>query len=570
MLGTDEEETRRLPSPFPATGNRKSAAPLLEFLLIGALVIAARLWFMAATRVTYEDALISLRYARNLAAGLGLVYNPGERVFGATTPLFVLLLGGLSALHLTDPLFWAKLLCIGADGATALLWYQIIRRETGSRAGALAFAAAFGLSPSIVEITTSGMETSLVLLCLTLAFEAFYSRRGAVLGVWLGLLLLLRLDTVVFILPLLAARGWQERRFPGRDLALMALVVAPWFCFSLAYYGSVVPNSIPAKLNAYNLHARSPMTALNLTLGQIAPYRNGTKAGVFTWLYLPVFLWGAVEALRRRPVMRPVLLFFLAQWAFLVLPRSLIFRWYMPPLLLPYYVVGGLGTAAILRWHSTTPTSPTLQRAFCLVFVGGLALHTGNWLIGAAPRVWAIQSYEESVRKPIGLWLAQHTPPDALISTEPIGYIGYYSGRRILDEVGLVSPGVIPFNRQGAGWFTAVVKTYRPDYIVERPQYLWMNKTLNTNVPMFASPAERDWFWANYQPVREFRSSGSRIYRNAYSFVILRRRAPANAQRQPPGSGKATRQSADARMGDKYQRLLALSECRALTSSRRL
>src|SRR5436190_22163459 len=96
-----------------------SLGPTLELALIVALVVGARLWFMAATRVTYEDALISLRYARNLAAGLGLVYNPGERVFGATTPLFVLLLGGLSALHVTDPLFWAKLLCIAADGATA-------------------------------------------------------------------------------------------------------------------------------------------------------------------------------------------------------------------------------------------------------------------------------------------------------------------------------------------------------------------------------------------------------------------------------------------------------------------
>src|SRR2546430_8458334 len=104
---------------------------LLELALVGAAVIGARLWFLAFTRVTYEDAFISLRYARNLAAGLGMVYNPGERVFGATTPLHVLLLAALTALHLPDPLFAVKLLSIFADGVTAAVWYRLIHRATG-------------------------------------------------------------------------------------------------------------------------------------------------------------------------------------------------------------------------------------------------------------------------------------------------------------------------------------------------------------------------------------------------------------------------------------------------------
>ena len=45
-----------------------------------------------------------------------------------------------------------------------------------------AIVAAFGLSPYIIEITVSGMETSLVLLCLTLACEAVYARRGLLTG----------------------------------------------------------------------------------------------------------------------------------------------------------------------------------------------------------------------------------------------------------------------------------------------------------------------------------------------------------------------------------------------------
>jgi hypothetical protein len=324
------------------------------------------------------------------------------------------------------------------------------------------------------------------------------------------------------------------------DTAVMTAIIAPWFLFSLGYYGSMIPNSIPAKLYAYNVHMHSMSRQFWFTVSRIAPFRKGVTATlhavrsgarvvVFTMMYLPLFLWGAVDTVRRPRAMTLVLLFFLAQWAFLVLPRSLIFPWYIPPLLLPYCVLGGVGTAALLRWHAATPTRPALRQAFCAVFIGGLALHTGHWLFGAADRRWVIQSFEESVRKPIGLWLERHTPPDALISMEPIGYIGYYSQRRILDEVGLVSPGVIPFNRRGAGWFTAEVKRYHPDYIVERPHFLMANKTLNTGVPMFASPAERVWFWAHYHRVREFACS-DHTYQSVYTFVILKRRASANTR----------------------------------------
>jgi hypothetical protein len=508
-----------------STARHRHLFPLLELFAAAALAVAARLWFLAVTGVTYEDSLISLRYARNYSEGWGLVYNPGERVFGATTPLYVLLLSGLFQVGLPDPLMAARLLSVLADGLTAALWYSLIRRETGSRAGAFTFAVAFGLSPFMVEVAVSGMETSLLLLGFTLAFEALYSRRGWVLGLWLGLMLLLRLDSALFIVILLAARALRERRVPLREAGVMATVAAPWFLFSLFYYGSIIPNSIPAKLNAYNIHLTSLLRPLYFTISHFTPIQNGWKESLFAALFLPLFLFGAQEVLRRRRVMLPVLLFFAVHWAFLVLPRSVIFRWYLPPLLLPYYVVGGIGVAALLRRHAMTDTRPALRHALCIVLVGGLMVHTGHWLTAASRRVWAIQAYEDGIRKSIGLWLARNTAPNAVISLEPIGYIGYYSRRRIVDEVGLVTPGVIPHTRRGAGWFTRVVRQYQPDYVVERPHFLTANKTILTDVPMFASPAERDWFWANYRPIREYPASGPRLYRRTFSFVILQRRS---------------------------------------------
>ena len=69
---------------------RKIALAILYLLLTtGILSILFSLW-------AYDDPFITYRYANNLSRGLGLVYNPGERLFSTTTPLFALLLAILS------------------------------------------------------------------------------------------------------------------------------------------------------------------------------------------------------------------------------------------------------------------------------------------------------------------------------------------------------------------------------------------------------------------------------------------------------------------------------------------
>ncbi|HET9481188.1 MAG TPA: hypothetical protein VFP98_05475, partial [Candidatus Polarisedimenticolia bacterium] len=84
--------------PAPVGDARR--AGLERAFSAGILLAGIAVWtgFRAYTRITLEDALITFRYAANLAEGLGFVYNAGERVLGTTTPLFTLLLGGIGAL----------------------------------------------------------------------------------------------------------------------------------------------------------------------------------------------------------------------------------------------------------------------------------------------------------------------------------------------------------------------------------------------------------------------------------------------------------------------------------------
>jgi hypothetical protein len=156
-------------------------------------------------------------------------------------------------------------------------------------------------------------------------------------------------------------------------------------------------------------------------------------------------------------------------------------------------------------------------------FLAGCAIPWGHM---AAQRAATIQTAEVQVRQTLGIWLAHHTPADATVAMEPIGYVGYYSGRRVLDEVGLVSPQVIPFTLAGEGWFGRVMRQFKPDYVVERPYYLKRNLTINTHVSMFSGDEDQRWFVRNYQPVTEFVATlalPDRLERD-YDFVVYRRR----------------------------------------------
>ena len=77
---------------------------------------------------------------------------------------------------------------------------------------------------------------------------------------------------------------------------------------------------------------------------------------------------------------------------------------------------------------------------------------------------------EEGVRKHIGLWLKERLQPGESVYLEPLGYIGWYSGAKMLDYPGLVAPEVVAARRAGKGSdHPDVIKQLWPTYLVLRP-----------------------------------------------------------------------------------------------------
>ncbi len=224
--------------------------------LLVLLALAARL--IPGPRVI-DDAYITFRYARNLVEGQGLVYNPGERVLGTTTPLFALIMAGMGAIggQQTSYPWLALLVSAAADSLTCLLLLRL-GKSGGFEKACLAAAFIWALHPYAVTFAIGGMETSLFIFLLTAAGVSHLEKRRLPAALCASLALITRPDAAILVLLIILDRLWgfwrrrEERPAVNEWLGFFLPLVA-WYGFAWVYYGSPLPHSITAKMAAYRL-----------------------------------------------------------------------------------------------------------------------------------------------------------------------------------------------------------------------------------------------------------------------------------------------------------------------------
>jgi hypothetical protein len=207
---------------------------------------------------TTDDAFISFRYARNLAEGNGLVFNPGgERVEGYTNFLWVLLLAG-GRLSGVEPERASHVLSIAATVAVfAVVASFLVRRAPGGTPAWIVTLPLFGLAATrnFAVWSTSGLETRLFellvvagLLRLLDETEEDGAARPPVSGLLFGLAALTRPEGILIGAAALGTVALLDRRVGLARAAAFAAPVALHFAFRLAYYGEWLPNTYHAKV----------------------------------------------------------------------------------------------------------------------------------------------------------------------------------------------------------------------------------------------------------------------------------------------------------------------------------
>ncbi len=425
----------------------------LYLLLAGGLIFAfVRHW-------GYDDPYITYRYAENLRAGRGFVYNPGQRVLSTTTPLWTLLLALLRNPWLDMPVLANALGALSAAlGGLGL--FSLARRWRTPRAGWVMLAV-YPLFPLL--LSTTGSETPLYLALGIWAMTAYAWERYTWSGLLIALTALARPDGILLagVLGADYLWGWLRSRkgqpperesaprgIPWGGVLALGLPLALWGAFALEYFGSPLPVTLAAKRAQGRMGISRHFVA---GLGRVAGWYSRHPYILLSLLALGgvLFVW------RTRSRWALFVAWTVAYFAAYTALGVSSYFWYYAPLVPGFVALAGLGVEYLSRaWK---PLFPLLMLAIL------------PWMAYSLTRMPRHTDKRLNAYRAAGVWLRENTPPDSSVGMLEIGIIGYYARRTVVDFAGLLQPDVAAQMRAETTYDDTALwalQRYRPDFVV--------------------------------------------------------------------------------------------------------
>lgn len=435
-----------------------------------------------------DDGYIAFSYARTLADHGTLALTPSApHVQGFSDVLWVALLAMLHLLGLSIPTA-SRLVSTACVIGLVPVTYLLVRRLSPDTPRLMAgtVAAIAGVVPGGIFFALSGLETSLATLLLTVAladlirtdledrppFIAIVSLLGFCLLRPEGIVLWMAL-TIARFLTVQPIRLRGSKRLLGYWFGLFLVPLALYELFDLEYFGTLVPNTVIAKLG--NPLWDTAVAAFHYLDSFIGP------------LVIFVVL-AAFGITRRRPV--AVLLVALVTLAGLSLGSAVQDGY-------PYqrYVFVGvpalLALSAVGAGRIVAKAKDLLPRAAGAVTVGlivvfGLGLQiefvnspgissaqlTSVTALGTTWRTFFAADDGPHVTDfpgyySVSRWLLANGHSGQSVALEEIGIVSYYSGLRILDTFGLANKVIAHYpGRPAYKADPRYVFRQRPDYFV--------------------------------------------------------------------------------------------------------
>lgn len=363
---------------------------------------------------TVDDAFITARYARRIAAGRGFTFNDGEPSDGVTGPLWLLpmLIGAWLKIDLLLP---AKLVGLGCALLSLWMVWRRVRARALGALGSCCLLALLASSSALWIWSIGGLETGAACLATTVMLLAATRRNQAPLQVGLAgaALAWLRPELaplVMLTLSQLLVRGPRAARLPALCVVVSA---ATLLLFRLSWFGQLLP------LSAF---AKPPM------LQHGASYVLDSLCAPSALVLLPALAcacwWGAREE-------RALTIALFVQACAVLLGGGdwmASARLFVPVMPVACYLAArGLVLLALRRPGAA---------ALALVVMCGLRMFA---LAHELPRARAAgQLREQRVPELIGA-LRNVREPIAILD---VGAVGYYSAQRLIDLGGLTEPAI--------------------------------------------------------------------------------------------------------------------------------
>jgi hypothetical protein len=393
--------------------------PVLPAFALYALAAAAMSSFVT------DDALITLRYARQWANGHGITWNSGEDPVEGFTNFSHVALGAL-ALRLDLP----ALLCLRAFNVLStfgllLLTYDLARRAFDSRAWAAVAAVLVAIHPALSYWSVSGLETSAYACMLLLGIWALQTSKNGLACLAFLAASITRFEAPAAVVVAVAAHALFAPR-AQRGPRIRALL--PWavvfcvayggyFAWRYSYFGYPLSNSAYYKARGSAagvlVHEFAKQNAVLLALVPFAPFR---RLGTLGWQLLGLLLVYVAGFYRVHPSVSYWHRFFLPVYApAVLLAVAASWRlWRVPaPLRLTRYLSAAL-LAFVVAWDFGTPER--LSRTF------GGAENKGARMVQRAR---------------IAAFIAGRYPVATRVLAQDVGMVGYALLNPIDDAFGL-------------------------------------------------------------------------------------------------------------------------------------
>jgi arabinofuranosyltransferase len=449
------------------------------FVLILALNWFALNWMIGPV----DDAYITAHFSERLAAGEGITYNPGEKIEGCTTFGLMILLVPFSWIGVSDLVRISQLLGIFSWALVCtLIWARLPKWKGGKPDGRGAFVIAY-LSCGIVPMVWaySGMETSIVAaLWLGAGLLHLHEDETGKLPIFSALATvaagLMRPDGILIavavgastLLPFSLARF---KRATIYSVLVLGLFGGYWL-WRWSYFGYPLPNTFYAKVGGgsgilfkHGLYyiAKGAIALAMPILALVFSFRFVTNRQTHqreTWLALGVCGIGLAYLLYIGGDFFPFQRFFVPS--------------------LPFWAL------LFARLRSEKPSanpSPDLEPPassvghrvwmWAQVVVAIIAINTIGFFTGGQGRqqrdlVMLTDGWVE-----LGQELGRTLPADTAIATIPIGALGYWSDRYILDLLGLVDLH-IAHKEITTGAAVIGHEKYDTEYVLSRSPHLIM------------------------------------------------------------------------------------------------
>jgi len=285
---------------------------------------------------------------------------------------------------------------------------------------------------------------------------AYYYRQRKVIpfAVFLGLILWGRPDGVTFIGALAVDyfvfykfSKKKENLFSRNDFVKIGMISGAilliYFIMNLVLSGSLLPNTYIAKLTYYTPEFRSRTDFLKFEVWQY--FTNGAYALVFAGFAVSLII--LISDLLKKKY-NPNLLYFLFIFALVFvywykLPYAHRFGRYLMPIIPFMIIVSGTGFRDLAKYFGGYMKSR--QTAIATFFI--IAIIILGWTIvnySDNKKNYADECRYISDRQVAAAnWVKANTGDTDIIATHDVGAIGFYSGRKIVDVAGLITPELI-------------------------------------------------------------------------------------------------------------------------------